>query len=209
MRSVGEVALRESRDGPAYRDAIGSMLEEVDRLGRLIDSLLTLSRADAGRFALQPEGLDLAEFTRQVASDFSVLAEEKDQALAIDTLEPVEISADRQVLRHALVNLVDNAVKYSPHGSTIRLVVRRTNDGGSLEVIDQGPGIPPPHRGRVFERFYRVDKSRSRLSGGSGLGLAIARWAVEVHGGEIELEVHDGQGCAFRVTLPGPSQVPA
>jgi heavy metal sensor kinase len=206
IRSVGEVALRESRDGPAYRDAIGSMLEEVDRLAQLADSLLTLSRADGRRVALNPERLDLAEFARDVADDLGVLAEEKGQSLCVEAPEAVHVRADRQVLRHALVNLVDNAVKYAPDGSPIRIVVSQASGGATLEVIDHGPGIPSAHRERVFERFYRIDSSRSREEGGSGLGLAIARWAVETHGGDIELETELGKGCTFRVRLQSASE---
>ena len=201
IRSVGEVALRESRDGPAYRDAIGSMLEEVDRLAQLADSLLTLSRADGRRVELDPEHLDLAEFAREVADDLGVLAEEKNQSLSVEAPAAIHVRADRQVLRHALVNLVDNAVKYAPDGSPIRIVVSQTSGGATLEVIDCGPGIPSAHRERVFERFYRVDSSRSREEGGSGLGLAITRWAVEAHGGDIELETEEGKGSIFRITL--------
>ena len=202
IRSVGEVALRESRDGPAYRDAIGSMLEEVDRLARLSDSLLTLSRADGRRVELHRERLDLAELAREVADDLGVLAEERGQSLRVEAPESVHVSADHQVLRRALVNLVDNAVKYSPNGSAIRTLVSQTAGGGMLEVVDQGPGIPAAHQERVFERFYRIDKSRSRLCGGSGLGLAIVRWAVEAHGGEVTLESEDGRGCIFRLVVP-------
>ena len=206
IRSVGEVALRESRDRAAYEDAIGSMLEEVDRLARLVDSLLTLSRADGGKVVLQQERVDLVALAREVTEDLAVLAEEKAQSLSTEATEPVYVDADRQVLRHALVNLVDNAVKYSPNGSPIRLVVRRLQIGGMLEVIDQGPGIPATHRERVFERFYRVDKSRSRDGGGSGLGLAIARWAAEAHGAKLELHSEEGSGCVFRITFQTPRE---
>lgn len=201
IRSVGEVALRESRNESAYRETIGSMLEEADSLTHLVDSLLTLSRADGGRVTMRQERLDLTEVAREVVSDLGVLAEEKRQSLSVEASEAVHVSADRQVLRHALVNLVDNAVKYSPDGSVVRIVVSRTARGPTLEVIDHGPGIPAAHRERVFERFYRIDRSRSRLDGGVGLGLAIARWAVEANGGRLELESEEGEGSIFRVTL--------
>ncbi len=202
MRSVGEVALREPRDERAYRETIGSMLEEVDRLARLTDNLLTLSRADDGRVALKLEPLDLGAFAREVAADMSLLAEEKGQLLAVEAPETVHVSADRAVLRCAVINLVDNAVKYSPQGSAIRLAVSQRQSAGVLEVIDRGHGIPAEQRECVFERFWRVDQSRSRPGGGSGLGLAIVRWAVEAHGGDIQLETEEGKGCVFRVTLP-------
>ncbi len=108
----------------------------------------------------------------------------------------------RLVFRQAVINLVDNAIKYSPEGGRIRIVVREQPHGPTLEVLDIGPGIEKEHRDRIFDRFYRVDKARSREMGGIGLGLAIARWAVEVHGGRIELESEDGKGSIFRIRLP-------
>jgi signal transduction histidine kinase len=130
IRSVGEVVLRERRDPTAYRDAIGSMLEEVDRLGRLTDTLLTLSRADDGRVTLQRGDFDLSEFARDVVEELSVLAEERGQSLELEAPRSVHVTADRDVLHHALGNLVDNAVKYSPEGATIRVAVGQTADSG-------------------------------------------------------------------------------
>ncbi len=202
IRSVGEVGLREHRDENAYREIIGSMLEEADRLGRLVDSLLTLSRADAGQVKLTFERVDLAELVHDVVNHLSVLAEEKRQHVSVETAGPVYATVDRLVLRQAIVNLVDNAIKYSPDGGHVRIVVRDQPHGPALEVIDTGPGIGAEHRDRVFDRFYRVDKARSRELGGTGLGLAITRWAVEVHGGRLELESEEGRGSTFRISLP-------
>jgi len=204
IRSVGEVGLREPRDEKAYREVIGSMLEEVDRLSRLVDSLLTLSRADAGYVKLTPERVDLAELALEVANHLGVLAEEKRQSISVETMGPVYVGVDRLVLRQAIINLIDNAIKYSPEGTCIRVVVRKQLGRPTLEVIDKGPGIAAEHRERIFDRFYRVDKARSRELGGTGLGLSIARWAVEVHGGRIELESEEGRGSTFRIVLPAP-----
>jgi len=201
MRSVGEVGLREHRDAVAYREIIGSMLEETDRLGRLVEGLLTLSRADGGNVPLKRETVDLAELARDVAGHLGVLAEEKQQSLRVEALGPVATLVDRLVVRQALINLVDNAVKYTPSGGSVRIVVRNGGPGPTIEVVDSGPGIPPEHRDRVFDRFYRIDKARSRDLGGAGLGLSIALWAVEAHGGRIELESVEGQGSTFRITL--------
>ncbi|MGE0826124.1 MAG: sensor histidine kinase [Candidatus Binatia bacterium] len=202
IRSVGEVGLREHRDEAAYREIIGSMLEEADRLGRLVDSLLTLSRADAGQVKLTLESVDLAELARDVVNHLGVLAEEKRQPLSIEAAGSVPIIADRLVLRQAIVNLVDNAIKYSPEGGRVRVVAQDQPSSPILEVSDTGPGITTEHRERIFDRFYRVDKARSRELGGTGLGLAIARWAVEAHGGRIELESEEGKGSLFRIRLP-------
>jgi heavy metal sensor kinase len=202
IRSVGEVGLQERRDAAAYRDIIGSMLEEVDRLARLVDSLLTLSRADADRVPLHREPADLVRLAQEVVSDLGVLAEEKDQTISVEADGPVDVHVDRVILRQALLNVVDNAVKYSPPGGSIRLRVRDHPADPCIEIVDSGPGIPAADRERVFERFYRVDKARSRSLGGVGLGLAIARWAVESHGGRIELRSTPGRGCTFRVVVP-------
>lgn len=202
LRSVGEVGLREPRTGDQYREIVGSMLEETDRLTRLIDSLLTISRADAGHVKLDREPMDLGDLAREVTTYLGVLAEDKSQQLVVEGAAPVPVVADRLVLRQALVNLVDNAIKYSPASAPIRIRVSARDGHGVIAVCDEGPGIPAEHRARVFDRFYRVDKSRARASGGAGLGLSIARWAVEVNGGHIELETEEGRGCQFRIVLP-------
>jgi heavy metal sensor kinase len=202
MRSVGEVGLREHRDAATYREIIGSMLEETDRLGRLVEGLLTLSRADGGNVSLRREEIDLAELARDVAAHLGVLAEEKRQSLAIDASGSVAAWVDRLLLRQALINLVDNAIKYTAARGTVRIAVRNARTSATIEVVDTGPGIPPDHRDRVFDRFYRIDKARSRDLGGAGLGLAIARWAVEVQGGRIDLDSIEGRGSTFRITLP-------
>ncbi|MCX8038036.1 MAG: heavy metal sensor histidine kinase [Candidatus Sumerlaeia bacterium] len=202
IRSVGEVALQEPLDVAAARDAIGSMLEEADRLSRLVDNLLVLTRADSGRVSLAVEPLDLAALLRDVADCLGVLAEEKNQTVEVEIAEPLTVEADRITLRMALINLLDNAIRYTPSGGRIRLVVRRMGDRAAIEVADTGPGIPPEHREKVFERFYRVGLDRSSETGGAGLGLAIARWAVEINGGRIELESEEGRGSTFRILLP-------
>jgi heavy metal sensor kinase len=201
LRTVGEVALRGSHDAEAYREVIGSMLEEVDRLTRLTDELLTLARADAGEAKLRLETVDLGALAREVAGHLSVLAEEKDQKLEADAA-PLSVQADRIVLRQALVNLVVNAVKYSPERTAIRIETGRYGELAFLQVADDGPGIAAEHRERLFERFYRVDKSRSREMGGTGLGLALVKWAAEAHGGRVELETAVGRGSTFRILLP-------
>jgi heavy metal sensor kinase len=202
IRSVGEVALREERSPLSYREVIGSMLEEADRLARLADSLLTLSRAETGHLRLSLEEVDLVELVRQVSSHLGVLAEEKRQVISIEGTTPVSAKVDRLVIRQALVNLLDNAIKHSPEGARIRVVVGDQGDAPAVEIMDQGPGIGAEHLEHIFDRFYRVDKARSREQGGAGLGLSIARWAVEIHGGHIEVESTVGKGTTFRVVLP-------
>ena len=202
IRAVGEVALQGEGAAERYREAIGSMLEEVDRLSHLVETLLTLSRADAG---VEVRGQDLAlyEWVRETALVLEALAEEKGQRIDVTGDATIRLEANALLLRQALSNLIDNAVKYSPRGGAITIDVRRRGDAEAVvDVRDPGPGISSEHAAHVFERFYRVDGARSRDEGGAGLGLSIARWAVEVHGGRIELESEVGKGSTFRVVLP-------
>jgi heavy metal sensor kinase len=203
IRSVGEVGLQKPRTSEHYREVIASMLEEASRLSRLVDSLLMLSRAEAGQIQLHRSVGQLKPFVREAVSFFEVLADEKGQTLSIDGDESVQVEADFPILRQVLINLVDNAIKNSPCGGTISVRVSKTGDEeAAIEVTDTGPGIPPEHREKVFDRFYRVDEGRSREAGGAGLGLAIAKWGAETHGGRLELDCPENGGCVFRVILP-------
>jgi heavy metal sensor kinase len=201
IRGIGEMGLRETRTPAEYKDAIGSMLEEVDRLTRLVDTLLRLSRGDAGTVRLSPEALDLGVLTREVVTSLGILAEERQQRINVNVTGAIPVSADRLVLRDAITNIVDNAIKYGPRQSTIDVRVHRNGSDATISVADQGPGITAEHRERIFDRFYRVDEGRSREMGGTGLGLAIARWAVEANGGRISVE-SSGRGAVFRISLP-------
>ncbi len=208
IRSVGEVALQEPREPAAYRDVLGSILEETGRLSQLLDDLLTLTRADADRVALARERISLPALVRDVVEIARVLAEEKDQALQSTLDDAVTVEADPRVLRQAVLNLLDNAIKYTPAGGEVRIAVRARTDGAAVvEVADNGPGIAPEHHARIFERFYRVDPSRS-VQRGAGLGLSIAQWAVEANGGRIELESAIGRGSTFRIVLPALGSEP-
>jgi heavy metal sensor kinase len=203
IRSVGEVALQNDGSPEEYRDAIGSMLEEVNRLSALIDSLLTISLADAGCIQLHSSVFRAIDLAREAVGLFEVLVEEKGQRITVEGDESVSVSGDRLFLRQALINIVHNAVKYSPAGGTIHVGIRRETAGNVLlEVIDSGPGISPEHAAKVFDRFYRVDDSRSRQAGGTGLGLSIAQWAVRLNGGDIQILSKQGRGCTFRICLP-------
>lgn len=202
IRSVGEVGLQEQRDSEAYREVIGSMLEEVDRLGHLVDGLLTLARAESGRLPLNPQPQDLRVFCQDVVECLRVLAEDKHQALTLDAREALFANVDRNTLRLVLMNLVANAVRFTQAGGEIRVKLHRQKADAVIEVRDNGPGIAKEHHARLFERFYRADASRSHQTGGTGLGLAIARWAVEANGGRIELDSESGRGSEFRVVLP-------
>jgi signal transduction histidine kinase len=178
------------------------MLEEVERLTQLVDAMLMLSRADAGRIPVNKSACDLAALVDEVATQLGVLAEEKHQTIVVTKTGAVRASVDPLILRMAIVNLVDNAIRYSPEGGTIAIDVQFSGSSAEVAVRDSGPGITPIHQQRLFERFYRVDDGRSRRSGGTGLGLAIARWAVEAHDGRLEVVSQPGSGSTFRIVLP-------
>ena len=201
IRSVGEVGLRAHRDEAGYRAIIGSMLEEVDRLASLVDRLLTLSRAETAPARLSLEEVDLRALGENVASHLSVLAEEKRQSIVVEPDGSPKARADRLVIRQALINLVDNAIKFSPQGGKVR--IRTFEKGGlaTVEVIDSGPGIDAVSRDRIFDRFYRVSDGSGHTYG-AGLGLSIAKGAVEANGGRLTLAASGPAGSTFRIELP-------
>jgi heavy metal sensor kinase len=202
IRGIGEVGLGETRTPAEYKEAIGSMLEEVDRLTTLVDTLLRLSHGDAGTVRLSREPVDLGQLTRDVVSSLTILAEERNQRIAFTETDHTVATVDRLVFREAITNLLDNAIKYSSEGSVIDIRLRTDRDLAVLEFADRGPGIPSAHRARIFDRFFRLDEARSRASGGTGLGLAIAKWAVEVHDGHLSVDENPSGGSVFRITLP-------
>jgi heavy metal sensor kinase len=202
IRTVGEVALREARDAKEYREVIGSMLEETDHVTRLVEALLMLSRADAGQIPITRQAIDLGELAHRVTSQLEVLAEEKQQSLTVDAPEPVRVEVDPFVLRLAVVNLVDNAIRHTPPGARITVRIWASPAEAMIDVEDNGPGIASIHHEHLFERFYRVEQARTRQGGGVGLGLAITRWAVEVQNGHVEVISEPGAGSLFRIRLP-------
>jgi heavy metal sensor kinase len=202
VRGIGEAAVAERRSPAEYEEAIGSMLEEIDRMTNLVDTLLRLSHGDAGTIRLARDPLDLGQLARDVGASLAILAEERNQKLTFEITDGVIVPVDRLVLREALTNVLDNAVKYGPPGSTVTIRVRRAGDQALVAIADEGPGIPAEHRERIFHRFFRVDEARTRDRGGSGLGLAIAKWAIDVHGGTISVDQRPGGGSEFRILLP-------
>jgi len=202
LRGIGEAAVAARRSPAEYEEVIGSMLEEVDRMTNLVDTLLRLSHGDAGAIRLSREALDLGPIVREVAASLGILAEERNQTLMLDITDGVVVRVDRLVLREAVTNVLDNAIKYSPERSTVVIQVKWSGGQAMLAIGDEGPGVPPEHRERIFHRFFRVDAARSRDRGGAGLGLAIAKWAVEIHGGEIVVAPRPEGGSEFRILLP-------
>ncbi len=202
MRSVGEVALQESGDADSYREAIGSMLEDVDRLTGLVDDLLLLARGDSSATASLPGRIDLPSLAAGIVDEQRILSEDKGQTMNFTAGAPVFVTADGSTLRLALSNIVHNAIRYAPAGGRIEIRVGREGESAFVDVLDDGPGIPPGEREKVFDRFYRMDRARSRTDGGTGLGLAIAKWAVESNGGTITFRDGDLPGACCRITIP-------
>lgn len=205
MRSVGEVALRDQNPAILY-NAVGSMLEEIRRMNQLIDRLLLLTRGDSDKWPVRPKPGLVRNVLMEVSETLGMVAEEKQQLLQIDCADTVRAIFDAALLRLALMNLTQNAIRYSPPGKPIYLRASAAEKTVIVEVADEGPGIASEHQQKIFQRFYRIDDARSRAEGGIGLGLAIVKWAVERTGGTVELESEVGRGSVFRVRLP---QAPA
>lgn len=199
MRTVGEVGLQTHRTPEEYRDLVGSMLEESNRLTHLVDSLLFLSRADAGKHVINPVEIDALEFTRETGNMMRILAEEKGQRLDIVGKPGIIILADRTLMCQALLNVVDNAIKFSPENGVVTIHVEADSGQCRISITDTGPGIPSSLHERVFERFFKGGKVGTP---GSGLGLAIARWAIEANGGTIRVDAQPPRGATFLISIP-------
>ncbi len=203
LRSVGEVGHQESTDLESCREVVGSMLEETDRLTTTVDALLSLARAEAGLVTGTRESFSLKDLAEDVVDSIGILAEEKHQKLSTIIDEEVWVSADRSMIRHALINLLDNAIQYTQPEGTIEVIVKIPREGyGAIELNDNGPGIPLDEQENVFERFHQIAVETRTDGTGSGLGLAIAKWAVHLNDGSIELESEPGIGSTFRIILP-------
>ena len=202
LRGQIEVALRKERSPEEYRRVLAESLEEVERLTRLAEDLLDLARADAGVLELRRERLDLREVASLALRRLASTADARDIQLVLDTREPVPVLGDPDWLGRLLENLVDNAIRHSRRTGEVRIRVHREGERALMRVEDAGEGIPATALPHIFERFYRVDPSRSRDKGGAGLGLAIGRQIVTLHGGTIAVASEPGKGAVFTVTLP-------
>jgi heavy metal sensor kinase len=202
IRSEAEIALGRNSVPPEQQARLGSILEECDRLARLTDQLLALAREDAGVSRQAHKRLDLAALAAGTAETMRPLAEAGGVRLHAGSTLPVWVEGDEARLRQVFFNLLDNAIKYTPGGGEVEVRVGAADGRAVATVRDTGEGIPAEHLPRVFDRFYRVDRARSRERGGTGLGLSIARSVVTAHGGSIELDSAPGRGTTARVLLP-------
>jgi heavy metal sensor kinase len=203
MRTVAEVLLRQPRTNDEWRKGVGDIHGELTRISALIESLMTLARADAGAEPRRFSRIDLRDPIRAACRQGTAIGSAKgvDVSQEVDT-GPVWLDADRELLERLFVILIDNAVKYTPADGSVTVTLTARDASAITEVSDTGIGIGADDLPHVFERFYRSDRARSRDTGGSGLGLAIARWIVDLHGGTIAVESEPGRGSVFRVVIP-------
>jgi two-component system OmpR family sensor kinase len=213
LRGESEVALsRDERPAEEYRESLAVLHAEAQRLTQIVEDLFTLTRADAGQYPLSPQEFYLDELVADCTHAARSLALAKQITLTCEVPEELPIRADEALLRRMILNLLDNAIKYTQAGGRVTVTCERVENEYALSVTDSGPGIPADLQQRVFERFFRVDKARTRTEndgGGAGLGLSIARWIAEAHHGRLILARSDPSGSTFTALLPAQVAVPS
>lgn len=203
IRTEAELALRRSRGEAEYKESLRHILLEAERTTALIEQLLSLARTDSGRETVKLQPLNLGQVLNGVVEGWQQVATMRSMQLSAKIDEAsVFVVGDEPLLRRLADILLDNAFKYTPSPGWVRLSLEQTADKAVMTVQDSGVGIAPEEQSKIFERFYRVDKARSRAQGGTGLGLAIAQWIVTQHHGSIAVESRPGEGATFRVELP-------
>ncbi|HKW33401.1 MAG TPA: ATP-binding protein [Candidatus Acidoferrum sp.] len=206
LRGESEVALsQQARSPEEYRESLDVMHHEAERLTRIVEDLFTLTRADAGQYPLKPTDFYLDELVAECVHSARTLAQAKKISLTFEGAQESPIHADESLVRRMLLNLLDNAIKYTPDFGRITVSCQGNGKEYAVNIADTGCGIPPELRPRIFERFFRADKARSHSEndgGGAGLGLAISRWIAEAHHGRLELSRCDSTGSTFSAYLP-------
>ena len=202
IRGEAEVALSQDRSAEEYREALAIIHDEARRLSFMVDDMLALARADAGQRPLRVEEFYLNDLIHESVRAAQVLALRKGVALRAESSRDLLFHGDEHMLSRMIRNLLDNAIKYTPSGGVVSITLSAEDSAAKIIVSDTGIGIPAEAAGHIFERFYRVSKSRSRQEGGSGLGLSIAKWVAESHRGRVDLCSEPGRGSTFTVTLP-------
>jgi heavy metal sensor kinase len=210
LRAETDVTLsRAHRDEEEYRASISVMQDAARRLTRIVDDLFLLARADAGHLVMHREPLYLEELVHDAARGVRQVADQRGVRVALGDVIEAPFEGDADLLGRLLLNLLDNAIKYSPENGTVDVAMAQRHGRYEISVVDAGPGIPPDAQQRVFERFFRVDSVRSRsengATSGAGLGLAIARRIAELHGGQLDLVESRSGRTEFRIALPSTS----
>ena len=201
MRGEAEVLLLKERKAEEYQEGLVHFIEQFDHLNQMINDLILLSKFDATQVELKMAPLRLDLLIKDLCNLFQVLAEQNKIALKMGTIEEVTVLGDKARLQQLFTNLIDNAIKYTSKGS-IHVIVEKNESAALVKIKDTGIGIPKEEQERIFRRFYRADKSRSRETGGVGLGLNIAEWIVHAHHGRIEIDSELNKGSTFTVYLP-------
>ncbi|GBL39921.1 sensor protein IrlS [Nitrospirota bacterium] len=202
MRGETELALRRPRENEDYKAVMESNLEEIDRMTRIVDELLFLSRADMGEVKMEHLTVPLDWLIEDVQRQASLLGQEQNIQVALISNVPAVVSGDELRLRELFLNLVDNAIKYSRFGGTVEMALTIEQGQARLSVTDHGIGIAEEDWPQIFDRFYRTDNARAHTKKGTGLGLAICSWIAESHHGRIEVQSQVGEGSTFTVWLP-------
>jgi two-component system OmpR family sensor kinase len=205
-RTAATVALQQpTRNEADYRDTLAIIEQETTRLSRIVDDMFTLARADAGSYPVRSMPMYLDEVVDEVVRAMRVVASTRGISITDSAYRPAPLTGDEDLIRRLILNIADNAVRYAPSGSAVRIALDLTGNHYAISVSDDGPGIPAEIRPRIFERFYRVDAARTHgKDGGAGLGLALARWIARVHGGDVDLAASSRAGSTFVITLPAP-----
>jgi heavy metal sensor kinase len=211
MQAEATLALSKERAPDDYRKSLETISQESDYMSSVIGKLLFLARSDAGKEQLTFEDVELKGLITGLASNIEALAQDKGIKFAVDAHEELMVSGDKVKLRQLFINILENAVRYTPTAGHISVSLVKQESNAVVSISDTGIGIPPEHLPHIFERFYRVDKARARADGGVGLGLAIAKIITESHKGKIEVESELGKGTTFRISIPvkSPETTPA
>jgi heavy metal sensor kinase len=202
LKGETELALRRPRSADDYRLVLESSLEEVDRMSRIVDELLFLSRADLGEIKMESRPVRLDQIFDDLKRQAEVLGHEQAVHIVAGLSEPVTIAGDDMRLRELLLNLLDNAIKYSPRGGRVEMSLMKQNGAARLSISDHGIGMSREEQAHIFDRFYRTDAARAHTKKGTGLGLAICKWIVDAHHGTIDVDSEPNKGSVFTVTLP-------
>lgn len=203
LRGETEIALRSKRNPEQITQVLESNLEEISRMSYLIEDLLLLSKSDLGEIPLQMEALDLSGLVMELHHQAQLLAGNKQISVDLNVpKEQIIVQADSLRLRQVLLNLLTNAIKYTPEKGKIGIDLKANAKNVEVAIIDNGIGMDDEHLKKIFERFYRIDKTLNRNDGGSGLGLAIVKWIVDSHNGQVTVRSSPGQGSCFTITLP-------
>jgi heavy metal sensor kinase len=197
-----EVALRSGRTPEEYQGVLTSSLEEIERISRLVEGLLLLARADSGVLRMDHKPVAVHELVAEVAAQMQKMADDQGVSLHLEKLTPVTLCGDREQLFRLLLNLMDNAIKYTPAGGRVTVSLHADASQALISVTDTGIGLSEAEQAQIFTRFYRAAQARSQSGGGAGLGLCIAQSIAEAHGGKIQVHSSPGQGSTFTVALP-------